>query len=671
MTNKNPLLAKWNAPYKLAPFDKILDGHFSEAVEKAIDDELQEIQEICENPDPPTFENTIHALLNSGKLLERVLSVFYNLVSADSNSQREKLMMNFSPKLALHSSTITSNEKLFSRIREIYEQIDTLNLLPEEHRLLEKIYRDYVRAGAALDDPGKERMKDIKKQLSILGTKFSQNLLADERSWHLELSLEDQNLLPDFLVEAASKAADAKGIKNPIITLSRSIITPFLKFSPNRKLRKQAQQAWVSRGMQKDETDNRPIAREILALRRKMAVLLGYRNFAEFKLDTEMAKKPENVEKLLLQVWGYSKKQARIDQKILTSYMAKDNIKDDFSAWDWQYYSEKRRQNEHELNELEIKPYFGLDQMIAAAFYCANKLFDLSFTPIDLPLYHKDCRAWEVSRKNKTIGLFIGDYFARPSKRSGAWCSAFQSQAKFPTEQKPIVLNVCNFAKGSPSLLSFDDAQTLFHEFGHALHQLLSNVTYEPLSGTSVSRDFVELPSQLYEHWLTVSDVLKKFALHYETKIPISDDLIERIIGASNYDSGFQTVEYTSSALVDLYFHLSDIDQDVMNFQTEILNKIEMPEAIEMRHATPHFAHIFSGDYYAAAYYSYMWSEVLDEDVFSAFGEAGNPFDEKLANSLEKNILSRGNSIDPELAYIKFRGKLPKVDALLQGRGLV
>ena len=671
MTNKNPLLAKWNAPYKLAPFDKILDGHFSEAVEKAIDDELQEIQEICENPDPPTFENTIHALLNSGKLLERVLSVFYNLVSADSNSQREKLMMKFSPKLALHSSTITSNEKLFSRIREIYEQIDTLNLLPEEHRLLEKIYRDYVRAGAALDDQSKERMKDIKKQLSILGTKFSQNLLADERSWHLELSLEDQNLLPDFLVEAASKAADAKGIKNPIITLSRSIITPFLKFSPNRKLRKQAQQAWVSRGMQKGETDNRPIAREILALRRQMAVLLGYRNFAEFKLDTEMAKKPENVEKLLLQVWGYSKKQARIDQKILTSYMAKDNIKDDFSAWDWQYYSEKRRQNEHELNELEIKPYFGLDQMIAAAFYCANKLFDLSFTPIDLPLYHKDCRAWEVSRKNKTIGLFIGDYFARPSKRSGAWCSAFQSQAKFPTEQKPIVLNVCNFAKGSPSLLSFDDAQTLFHEFGHALHQLLSNVTYEPLSGTSVSRDFVELPSQLYEHWLTVSDVLKKFALHYETKIPISDDLIERIIGASNYDSGFQTVEYTSSALVDLYFHLSDIDQDVMNFQTEILNKIEMPEAIEMRHATPHFAHIFSGDYYAAAYYSYMWSEVLDEDVFSAFGEAGNPFDEKLANSLEKNILSRGNSIDPELAYIKFRGKLPKVDALLQGRGLV
>ena len=671
MINKNPLLNNWNTPYKLAPFDKILDSHFSEAIEKAIAEELQEIQDICENPDPPNFENTIHALLNSGKSLERVLSVFYTLVSAESNSQREKLMMAFSPKLASHSSKITSNEKLFRRIREIFEQIDSLNLLPEEYRLLEKIYQDYVRAGAALDKNSKERMKDIKKKLAILGTKFSQNLLADERSWHLELSLEEQNLLPDFLVEAASKAADEKGLTNPIITLSRSIITPFLKFSPNRKLRKQAQQAWESRGMHKGETDNRPIAREILALRRQMADLLGYQNFAEFKLETEMAKKPENVEKLLLQVWGHAKKQARIDQKILTAYMAKDNIKDDFSVWDWLYYSEKRRQNEHDLNELEIKPYFGLYQMIEAAFYCANKLFDLSFVPIDLPLYHNDCKAWEVFRKNKTIGLFIGDYFARPSKRSGAWCSALQSQAKFPTDQKPIVLNVCNFAKGSPSLLSFDDAQTLFHEFGHALHQLLSDVTYEPLSGTSVSRDFVELPSQLYEHWLTVPQVLKKFAVHYETKIPISDELIERIIGAANYDMGYQTVEYTASALVDLYFHLSDTDQDVMNFQTEILNKIEMPDAIAMRHGIPHFAHVFSGGYYAAAYYSYMWSEVMDEDIFSAFEEAGNPFDVNLANSLEKNILAQGNSIDPELAYVKFRGKLPKVDALLKGRGLV
>ena len=670
MVNKNPLLTNWNTPYKIAPFDEIADHHFSGALDKALEDELSEIQGICNNPDPPTFDNTIHALLKSGKLLDRVLSTFYTLVGADSNNQREKLMMEFSPKLASHASKITSNEKLFSRIQELFKQIDRLDLLPEQHRLIEKIYRDYTRAGASLNDKSKERMKDIKKRLSILGTQFSQNLLADESSWYLELDLEDQAVLPDFLIAAARQAADEKGVEKPIITLSRSIITPFLKFSPNRELRKQAHQAWVSRGMQKEETDNRPIARETLTLRRQMAELLGYKNFAEFKLETEMAKKPENVEELLIQVWKCSKAQARKDQKILTAYMADDGISDEFSSWDWLYYSEKRRQNEHALNELEIKPYFGLEQMIEAAFFCANKLFDLSFVPIEVPLYHDDCKAWEVFRNNKAVGLFIGDYFARPSKRSGAWCSAFQSQAKFPTLQKPTVINVCNFAKGSPTLLSFDDAQTLFHEFGHALHQLLSNVTYEPLSGTAVSRDFVELPSQLYEHWLTVPEVLKKFALHYETKQPISDELIERIIGAANFDMGYQTVEYISSALVDLYFHLSSKDKDVMKLQTEILNKIEMPKVIEMRHATPHFSHVFSGGYYAAAYYSYMWSEVMDEDVFSAFKEVGDPFDMDLANSLEKNILSVGNSIDSELAYVKFRGKLPKVDALLKGRGL-
>ena len=670
MVNKNPLLTSWNTPYKIAPFDEIADHHFSGALDKALEDELSEIQGICNNPDPPTFDNTIHALLKSGKLLDRVLSTFYTLVGADSNNQREKLMMEFSPKLASHASKITSNEKLFSRIQELFKQIDRLDLLPEQHRLLEKIYRDYTRAGASLNDKSKERMKDIKKRLSILGTQFSQNLLADESSWYLELDLEDQAVLPDFLVAAARQAADEKGVEKPIITLSRSIITPFLKFSPNRELRKQAHQAWVSRGMQKEETDNRPIARETLTLRRQMAELLGYKNFAEFKLETEMAKKPENVEELLIQVWKCSKAQARKDQKILTAYMADDGISDEFSSWDWLYYSEKRRQNEHALNELEIKPYFGLEQMIEAAFFCANKLFNLSFVPIEVPLYHDDCKAWEVFRNNKAVGLFIGDYFARPSKRSGAWCSAFQSQAKFPTLQKPTVINVCNFAKGSPTLLSFDDAQTLFHEFGHALHQLLSNVTYEPLSGTAVSRDFVELPSQLYEHWLTVPEVLKKFALHYETKQPISDELIERIIGAANFDMGYQTVEYISSALVDLYFHLSSKDKDVMKLQTEILNKIEMPKVIEMRHATPHFSHVFSGGYYAAAYYSYMWSEVMDEDVFSAFKEVGDPFDMDLANSLEKNILSVGNSMDSELAYVKFRGKIPNVDALLKGRGL-
>ena len=667
----NPLLKKWNTPYKIAPFDEIKDDHFSEALEKALAEELREIQAISDNPNPATFTNTILAILKSGKLLNRVLSVFYTLVSADANEQREKLMMEFSPKLAVHSSTITSNEKLFNRIQDLFNRIDSLNLSAEEKRLLEKIYQDFVRAGAALSDKNKEAMKAIQKRLSTLGTKFSQNLLADERSWFLELEEKDEACLPDFLVKAARKAAEEKGVSKPIINLSRSLIIPFLQFSPNRDLRKKAQEAWASRGEHGEETDNRPIARETLALRRQMANLLGYANFAEFKLETEMAKKPENVEGLLLQVWKYAKERAQNDQNILAEYMANDGISDDFYPWDWLYYSEKRRQKEHELNEEEVKAYFSLDQMVEAAFYCANKLFGLSFQLVDLPLYHKDCKAWEVIKNGETIALFIGDYFARSSKRSGAWCSAFQSQAKFPVSQKPIVLNVCNFAKGSPTLLSFDDARTLFHEFGHALHQILSNVTYEPLSGTSVSRDFVELPSQLFEHWLTVPEVLKRFAVHYKTKSPISEKLMERLIGASNYDMGYQTVEYTSSALVDLYFHLEDTEKDVMELQNEILSTIGLPEAIKMRHATPHFAHVFSGGYYAAAYYSYMWSEVMDADAFSAFEELDNPFDADLAKSLEDNILSKGNSLDPEIAYKRFRGNLPKVDALLRGRGLI
>ena len=667
----NPLLKNWNTPYKIAPFDEIKDDHFSEALEKALAEELREIQAISDNPNPATFTNTILAILKSGKLLNRVLSVFYTLVSADANEQREKLMMEFSPKLAVHSSIITSNEKLFNRIQDLFNRIDSLNLSAEEKRLLEKIHQDFVRAGAALSDKNKEAMKEIQERLSTLGTKFSQNLLADERSWFLELEEKDEACLPDFLIKAAQKAAEEKGVSKPIINLSRSLIIPFLQFSPNRELRKKAQEAWASRGEHGEETDNRPIARETLALRRQMANLLGYTNFAEFKLETEMAKKPENVEGLLLQVWKYAKERAQKDQNILAEYMTNDGISDDFYPWDWLYYSEKRRQKEHELNEEEVKSYFSLDQMVEAAFYCANKLFGLSFQPVSLPLYHKDCKAWEVTKNGEKIALFIGDYFARSSKRSGAWCSAFQSQAKFPVSQKPIVLNVCNFAKGSPTLLSFDDARTLFHEFGHALHQILSNVTYEPLSGTSVSRDFVELPSQLFEHWLTVPEVLKRFAVHYKTKSPISEKLMERLIGASNYDMGYQTVEYTSSALVDLYFHLEDTEKDVMELQNEILSKIGLPEAIKMRHATPHFAHVFSGGYYAAAYYSYMWSEVMDADAFSAFEELDNPFDANLAKSLEDNILSKGNSLDPEIAYKRFRGSLPKVDALLRGRGLI
>jgi peptidyl-dipeptidase Dcp len=445
---------------------------------------------------------------------------------------------------------------------------------------------------------------------------------------------------------------------------------PFLQFSPNRELRRQAQQAWANRGARGGDTDNRAIAAESINLRHEMAQLLGYENFAAYKLETEMAKNSDNVRQLLMDVWKPAKTQALVDQDILAQMMRADGVEGPLQPWDWRYYSEKRRQAEHDLDEELVKPYFQLDRMIDAAFDCANRLFGLEFAPVDVPLYHPDCRAWAVTRGGDHIAIFIGDYFARGSKRSGAWCSAIQAQAKFPDVKSPIVVNVCNFAKDKPALLSADDVRTLFHEFGHALHQMLSNVTYEMVSGTSVPRDFVELPSQLYEHWAMVPEVMQKHALHCETGEPIPQDLLDRVIGAQNYDMGFSTVEFIASAIVDLEYHQGPLTDDVMDRQAEILRDMGMPEAIEMRHATPHFAHVFSGGYYASAYYSYMWAEVMDADAFEAFAELQNPFDPATAASLERNILSTGGSRDPEELYTTFRGRLPQVDALLKGRGL-
>jgi peptidyl-dipeptidase Dcp len=397
---------------------------------------------------------------------------------------------------------------------------------------------------------------------------------------------------------------------------------------------------------------------------------LGYENFASYKLETEMAKTPEAVRGLLMDVWGPAKARADEDAAVLTEMMQGDGINGDLEPWDWHYYSEKRRKIEHDLDEAELKPYLQLDRMIEASFACANRLFGLEFAPLDVPLYHPDCRAWEVTRGGEHVAVFIGDYFARGSKRSGAWCSAMRSQAKFPEKQAPVVINVCNFAKGDPALLSYDDARTLFHEFGHALHQMLSDVTYESISGTSVARDFVELPSQLYEHWLEVPEVLSEFATHAETGEAMPKEMLDKVLGAATYDMGFQTVEYVASALVDLAFHDGAAPADPMAKQAEVLAEIGMPHAIIMRHATPHFAHVFSGDGYSSGYYSYMWSEVMDADAFAAFEEAGGAFDPERAKALEAHILSSGGSKDPAELYTAFRGRLPGVDALLKGRGL-
>ena len=667
----NALLEDWNTPFEIAPFDKISDDDFSPAFDQALEADMQETLIVANNPEQPTFTNTIEALMQTGKDLDKVLSVFYSIAGADSNEAREALMREFSPKLSVHSSEIIANKELFTRIDKLWTRHDDLGLNSEQSRVLMLMHRNFVRAGAALEGHAKDRMKAIKSRLAVLGTEFSQNLLKDERSWHMKLSESDLEGLPDFLIDAAKMAAMEKKLEGAVITLSRSLIVPFLQFSPRRDLREIAYKAWAARGANGGDTDNRNLAREILELRQEMTGLLGYKDFASFKLETEMAKTPENVRQLLNDVWRPAKAQADKDATVLAQMMYEDGLNMDIEKWDWRYFAEKRRKAEHDFDEAIVKPFFQLDQMINAAFECSNRLFGLEFKLVDVPLYHADCRAWEVTRQGKHVAVFIGDYFARGSKRSGAWCSAMRSQAKLPKTQTPIVINVCNFAKSDPALLSYDDARTLFHEFGHALHQMLSDVSYEMVSGTSVPRDFVELPSQLYEHWLKVPEILKKFARHVDTGRTMPPELLDKVLGAATFDMGFQTVEYVASAMVDLEYHTREVPEDIMERQSEVLEAMGMPNAIGMRHATTQFGHVFSGGSYASGYYSYMWSEVMDADAFAAFEEKGDAFDPELAKSLEKNILSMGGSQDPEALYTAYRGRLPGVEALLRGRGLV
>ena len=667
----NPLLQDWDTPFGIAPFDDISDTDFAPALDTALANHRAEIDAIVACSAAPTFANTVEALEAAGSDLDKVLGPFFAMAGADSNPAREELQRTFSPKLAAHFADISANAALFERVAAVWDQRDALDLTDEQARVLMLTHRGFVRAGAALQGPDEARMKEIKGRLAVLGTEFTQNLLADERSWFMELGEDDLAGLPDFVIDAARAAGQEKGARGPVVTLSRSLIVPFLQFSPRRDLREKAFRAWEARGAGGGATDNRNIAAETLALRKERAQLLGYPNFAAYKLETEMAKTPDAVRALLMQVWKPAKAQANADAQVLEGMMHADGVNGDLAPWDWRYYAEKRRTAEHDLDEAALKPYFQLDRMIDAAFDCATRLFGLEFAPLDVPLYHRDCRAWNVTRKGEHIAVFIGDYFARGSKRSGAWCSAMRAQAKFPQVQTPVVINVCNFAKSDPALLSYDDARTLFHEFGHALHQMLSDVTYESVSGTSVARDFVELPSQLYEHWLEVPEVLREFATHAKTGKAMPQEMLEKVLGAATFDMGFQTVEYVASALVDLSFHEGEPPADPMARQAEILAELGMPPAIRMRHATPQFAHVFSGDGYSSGYYSYMWSEVMDADAFEAFEEAGSAFDANRAKALEEHILSAGGSRDAAELYVAFRGRLPGVEALLKGRGLI
>ncbi len=668
----NPLLETWDTPFGLPPYDRISEADWAPAVEAELTRARAAVAAIADSADAPSFDNTIVALELADQGLGRVLGAFYSIAGADSTPGLQALQRDFAPMLSAYGSEVTGNAALFARIDTLWQSRDTLGLDAEQARVLMLARRGFVRAGAELQGDDAARMAAIKSRLAVLGTQFGQNLLADESAWSMPLSEADLAGLPADLVSTARAAGGDLG---PVVTLSRSLIVPFLQFSLDRNLRARAYEAWAARGANGGDTDNRGIAAEILALRQERAALLGHDSFADYKLETEMAGTPQAVRDLLHAVWTPARAAALADAEALERMLTSDGHDGPLEPWDWRFYAEWRRQAEHEVDDAALKPYLQLDRMIEAAFAVAQRLFGLTVTPIDAPAYHPDCRSYEVTRDGAHVAVFVGDWFARPSKRSGAWCSAMRSQHRLGGDEvRPIVMNVCNFAKppaGQPALLSYDDARTLFHEFGHALHQMLSNVTHESVSGTSVARDFVELPSQLFEHWLEVPEVLAEFATHAETGDPMPEALMQKMLAAANFDQGFATVEVVASALVDLEFHAGPAPADPMQRQSEILDGIGLPRAIRMRHATPHFAHVFTGDGYSAGYYSYLWSEMMDADAFEAFREAGDAFDPETARKLEQYVLSAGGSEDPALLYERFRGRMPGVEALLKGRGLV
>ena len=674
---QNPLLAEWAGALELPPFEAIRPAHFRPAFDLALADHRAEIDAIAENPAPASFENTIAALERSGRALERVASVFFVLAGADTSDEIEAIERDISPLLARHNNALYLNRALYSRIADLYDRRDALSLDAEQARVLERYRTRFVRSGAALERPAQDRLAAINERLASLGTQFGQNVLADEKSFTMVLEEGDLAGLPEFARAAARAAADDRGHPGKYaITLARSSIETFLQFASRRDLREKAFQAWIARGENGGTTDNRALIGEMVALRAERAKLLGFANFADYRLDDQMAKTPQAARQLLDEVWGRALAKAAVERDALQAMIAEEGGNFALAPHDWRYYAEKLRKARYDLDEAEIKPYFQLDKMIEAAFETARRLFGLSFKPVDAALYHSDARAWNVTdAQGRHVALFIGDYFARPSKHSGAWMTSLRDQEKLTGNIRPIILNVCNFSKpaaGQPALLSFDDARTLFHEFGHALHGMLSDVTYPLLAGTAVPSDFVELPSQLYEHWLEVPEILQKYALHARTGEPMPKALLDRLLATRTFNQGFATVEYTACALVDLNLHsLPDAKVlDVTAFERKDLERIAMPPEIVMRHRLPHFQHLFSGGGYAAGYYSYMWSEVLDADAFAAFEETGNAFDPPTAKRLRDYVYSAGNRRDPEDAYKAFRGRLPTVDALLKKRGL-
>jgi len=701
----NPLLQPWDTPHGLPPFSRFEPAHFQPAFEAAMQAHHGELQAIAQQAEAPSFDNTVAALDRSGRLLGRIESVFFNLTASETSPALQAVQREMAGPLAAHANSVYMNAALFARVDALHAVRDTLGLSPEQLRLLERIHFDFVSSGARLKSDAQQRYAAVMEELARLTTLFGQNVLHDEASYQLVLRTEDDLAgLPDFVRDAARQAARDRGLQDDaqahVITLSRSLIVPFLTFSARRDLREQAWRAWTSRGEHPGEHDNREVARAILKLRGEQARLHGYASFADYALVDRMAGTQQAVRQLLDEVWPRALAAVERERQMLRAAMVDAGQGADtvIEPWDWRVWAEKVRVARYAVDDAEVKPYFQLDRMVQAAFDCAGRLFGLQFTHRpDLPVYHPDVKAYEVrDAAGQVCGIFLQDNFARPGKRSGAWMSslrwqnrnvpqgvALQSHAGAPLAvdaggaEIPVILNNNNFAKGAPgapTLLSMDDVRTLFHEFGHGLHGLLSNVTYERLSGTQVLRDFVELPSQMFEHWTSEPVVLKQHARHWQTDEPIPDELLERIQRARRFNQGYETVRYTASALVDMAVHsLTDEEPpaDLCAFEAQELQRLDLPHGVGLNHRLVHFQHLFSGSGYAAGYYVYLWAEVLDADAFDAFVEAGDPFDPQVAQALQRFIYGSGNSLEPRAAFAAFRGRSAQVEPMLRKKGLI
>ncbi len=680
----NPLLQDWDNAYALPPFAAIGPQHFEPALREAMRQHRAELDAIAAQTEAPSFDNTVAAFDRCARLLARIDAVMHNLAASHTSPELQAVQLELAAPLAAHASAVYMHAGVFARLDALHAQRDALGLTAQQLRLLERTHLDFVLAGAKLAPPAQARYAGLMEQLAEATTQFGQNVLHDEAGYQLRLSGPDDLAgLPDFVRDAARQAALERGLGDGhVITLSRSLIVPFLTFSERRDLREQAWRAWVGRGGHGGEHDNRPLVRRILELRCEQAALHGHACYADFALTDTMAGTRAAVQQLLDEVWPRALRALQREREQLRQVMSDHGAAaQPIEAWDWRYWAEKVRQRHYALDDAQIKPYFALPRVVQAAFDCAQRLFGLRFAPRDdLPVYHPDVKAYEVrDAAGRVVAIFLQDNYARTSKRSGAWMSTLRSQSRNEPgggSALPVVLNNNNFAKGAPgapTLLSLEDARTLFHEFGHGLHAMLSDVAYERLSGTQVLKDFVELPSQLFEHWISEPQVLKRHARHWHTGEPIPDALIERLHAARRFNQGYDTVRYCASALADMAVHALPREQlgtDLSRWEDDELRRAGLPDGVGFNHRLVHFQHLFAGSSYAAGYYVYLWAEVLDADGFEAFEEAGDPFDAGIAQRLHRHIYASGNSVEPGAAYAAFRGRAPRVEALLRKRGL-